>query len=67
MGICENCKKPFYGMGVLCVNCKEELSVNRKVEREEREKKGEWKNLSKEEQKKAMEEKRRDKSFWLGK
>lgn len=67
MGICQNCKKPFYGMGLLCVNCKEEISINKKVEKEERLKKDEWRNLSKEEQKRQMEEKRRDRSFWLEK
>ena len=67
MGICQNCKKPFYGMGLLCQNCKEDAAVNRKVEKEERQKKDDWKNISLEEKKRLMEEKRRDKSFWLDK
>lgn len=64
MGICQNCKKPFYGMGMLCINCKEDVSANRKAEKEDRAKKEEWRNLPKDEQKRLMEEKRRDKSFW---
>ena len=65
MGICQSCKKPFYGMGMLCVNCKEDMAANRKAEKEERLHKDDWKNLSKDDQKKVMLEKRRDRDFWL--
>jgi predicted amidophosphoribosyltransferase len=65
MGICETCKKPFYGMGRLCENCKTDIIANRKAEKEEKAKKEDWRNLSIEEQRRAMEEKRRDKSFWM--